>query len=124
MLFTDEDLFGPQPQQLDMFEPIAEIQASAHTTNSQAAPVSDYNVGDGIRYHGSQVVAHGDGYVVAVERRGRLTIRVRTEDFGVRTIRHVRYESVSPLTPRGVDYGDEPGHIDLFGAGQLTLVGV
>lgn len=120
MLFTDEDLFGPQAQQLDLF---------TDTNPTQEVPVSNYQVGDNIRYLGSVTRAHGTGYITRIDTRGRLTIRINPDQadpytpYGWLTVHKVRPESVSPLA-KSVDYGDEPGVIDLFGAGQLSLTGV
>jgi hypothetical protein len=124
MLFTDEDLFGPQAQQLDVFELLAEIEASA-PTGDQEVPVPSHNVGDGVRYHGTEQQWHGDGYIVATEPHNRFTVRVRVAEQW-QTIRHAPITSVSPLTATtpGVDYGDVPGDLDLFGAGQLVLAEV
>lgn len=122
MLFTDEEL--GQAHQLDLF-----TDTGTTNTPTQEVPVSNHQVGDNIRYHGSVVRAHGIGHIVRIDNRGRLTINVRPNEsdpwthHGWYTVSNVRPESVTPLTA-GVDYGDEPGVIDLFGTGQLSLTGV
>jgi hypothetical protein len=129
MLITNEDLFGPVPYQVDIFEAIADIEAEAKlpTINptKEVLMATNFKAGDKVRYHGTVAVAHGVGHVERVYRNGRLDVRVTApyipaprQPWG-HLLLNVRPASVRHHN--APDYGDELGVIDLFGAGQLAL---
>jgi hypothetical protein len=130
MVIADADLFGPLPYQMGIFEASVDIEAAVklstiNPTKEVPMAANLFTVGDKVRYHGTVAIAYGVGYVERVYANGRLDVRVMApyipaplRPWGY-LLRNVRPTSVTRHD--APDYSDEPGVIDLFGAGQLML---